>query len=290
MNYVSLIIDIEKSKNYHINERNEMQYYMDECINKLNVLFEKQMKFQMTFSAGDEIQGLFTDVTVALIYFRIIEMLMKPVKLRAGIGIGDWNIKIEGGASTQQDGPAYHKARLAIEEVSKSKLHNVRIYSQGNDILANHLLNASLPLRRQQVYMQNIIQAILELLFPFVTNEMDFSDFRIINDLLSIKYEYRLGSKNRGAYSKRSPLLEKQTINVLDITSVSPIYIDGNLEEVDSKITGKYAANIIAEIFQCTRQNVASIISRGNINKIRELDYMALQFVKHTYGDNEWNY
>ncbi len=290
MNYVSLIVDIEKSKSYMPIERNDMQYYMDKCIKNLNVLFEKEMKFKVTFSGGDEIQGLFRDVTVALIYFRILEMLMKPAKLRAGIGVGEWNIKIEEGASTQQDGPVYHRARMAIEEVAKSKYHNVRVISYKNDIMVNHLLNASLPLRRQQVYMQNIMQVMLELLFPFITSEMEFDSYGVIKELLSMKYAYRLGSKNGGNYQNKSILLDKDSIDLSKIFVIHPIYIDGEIKEADSIIVIKNATSLISEIFQCSRQNVDTIIRRGNVNKIRELDYMALQFAKQTYRGDEWSY
>ena len=71
-NYVSLIMDIEKSRRY--------------SVDRLNELFQENIEYDVTFSAGDELQGLFNDVIVAVMYFRLFEMLVKPVKLRAGIG------------------------------------------------------------------------------------------------------------------------------------------------------------------------------------------------------------
>ena len=87
--YASLIMDIEKSKSYDGSDRNEIQHYMDTCIKNLNCLFGKGMQCEITFSAGDERQGLFNDAVTALLYFRLLEILMNPVKIRAGIGIGD---------------------------------------------------------------------------------------------------------------------------------------------------------------------------------------------------------
>ena len=46
---------------------------------------------------------------------------------------------------------------------------------------------------------------------------------------------------------------------------------------------------IISGILRCSRQNVDSIMRRGNSNKIRELDYVALQYVKKNYGGSRWN-
>ena len=149
--------DIEKSRMYAVEDRIELQEYMLHCMDILNELFEENMERNVTFSAGDELQGLFDDTTVAVMYFRLLEMLLKPVKLRAGVGVGEWTIKISNGSSTQQDGPAYHKARQAIEEAYSNTFHNIRICSDRDDVMANHLINASRILKNQQIYMQNIV-------------------------------------------------------------------------------------------------------------------------------------
>lgn len=283
-NYVSLIMDIEKSKKYAIRDRNEMQYYLDICIKNLNGLFKQSMQCEVTFSAGDELQGLFDDAVTALLYFRLLEMLMKPVKIRAGIGIGGWTVRMEQGLSTQQDGPAYHRAREAIYEAHRMQLHNVRIYSEEDDVLANHLINASLPLKRQQIYMQNIVQVLIELLFPFVRECGKIREYDAIKELLAIKFEYKLGSKNGGLYSHRNIAMEQKNIDLGILPESLPIYINGNMEEAEPTIIRKNTATIISEILRCSRQNVDSIMRRGNVNKIRELDYVALQYVEKKYG------
>ena len=287
--YVSLIMDIEKSKSYDINDRNEMQHYIDKCIKNLNSLFDKGMQCEVTFSAGDEFQGLFNDVVTALLYFRMLEMLVKPVKIRAGIGIGDWTVKMEQGLSTQQDGPAYHKARQAIKEAHSMQLQNVRICSDNDDILANHLINASLPLKRQQIYMQNIVQVLIELLFPFVPENIDLDRYDAVEELIAVKFEYRLGSKNKGLYSRKNFVMEHQYLELNEIPDALPIYINGEMTDAETTIIKKNTALIISEILQCSRQNVDSIMRRGNSNKIRELDYVALQYVKKNYGGSRWN-
>ena len=284
--YVSLIVDIEKSRTYDISERNEMQHYMYKCIENLNYLFLKEMPCKVTFSSGDEVQGLFDNVVSAIMYFRILEMLMKPVKMRAGIGVGDWTVKIEHGLSTQQDGPAYHKARQAIIESHSMQLHNIRINSDDNDMLANHLINASLTLKRQQIYMQNMVQVLIELLFPFIRNDDEIYRYEVVKDLIAIKFEYKLGAKNRGHYNNRNSAIENRYLNLYDIPNASPIYINGELRDIESTIIKKNTAMIISGILQCSRQNVDTIMRRGNANKIRELDYVALQYINSLYGGN----
>lgn len=289
LNYVSLIMDIEKSRKYRIDERNEIQNYMSYCISKLNELFRDSMRYEVTFSAGDELQGLFYDVTTAIMYFRLLEMLLKPVKLRAGIGVGEWTIKVDKGLSTQQDGPVYHRARCAIDEVYRKQFHNIRICSDKDDVLANHLINASTTLKNQQIYMQNIVLVILELLSPFIKNQMKLENYEIIKDLLEVKFHYRIG-KRRYSYVRKEMEFEHRDLDFSKQICINPIYIDGVIEEAEEHIFVKNITTIIADILKCTRQNVDSIIRRGNANKIRELDYVALQYVEKLYGEEIWNY
>lgn len=282
--YVCLIIDIEKSKKYSIDNRNQIQFYMDKYIRSLNMLFSKEFQCEVMFSAGDEVQGLFDNVISALLYFRLLEMLMHPVAIRAGIGIGEWTIKMEPRMSTKQDGPAYHNARRAIEEVHDRQLQNIRIYSEeDDDILLNNLINASLVLKQQQIYMQNIVQVLVELIFPFIPKYANVDYYGEVRQLIEIKFEYKLGAKNIKTYSKRNWDKEK-FLQFEAIPDIVPIYINGIIDDRESAIIKRNTANIISRILQCSRQNVDSIIRRGNINKIRELDYIALQYVEKIYG------
>lgn len=282
--YVCLIIDIEKSKKYSIDNRNQIQFYMDKYIRSLNMLFSKEFQCEVMFSAGDEVQGLFDNVISALLYFRLLEMLMHPVAIRAGIGIGEWTIKMEPRMSTKQDGSAYHNARRAIEEVHDRQLQNIRIYSEeDDDILLNNLINASLVLKQQQIYMQNIVQVLVELIFPFIPKCANVDYYGEVRQLIEIKFEYKLGAKNIKTYSKRNWDKEK-FLQFEAIPDIVPIYINGIIDDRESAIIKRNTANIISRILQCSRQNVDSIIRRGNINKIRELDYVALQYVEKIYG------
>lgn len=287
--YVCLIIDIEKSKKYSIDNRNQIQLYMDKYIRSLNILFSREFQCEVIFSAGDEVQGLFDNVISALLYFRLLEMLMHPVAIRAGIGIGEWTVKMEHRVSTQQDGPAYHNARRAIEEVHDRQLQNIRIYSEEDNILLNNLINASLVLKQQQIYMQNIVQVLVELIFPFIPKYANVDYYSEVRRLIEIKFEYKLDSKNIKIYSKRNFDKEK-FLQLKAMPDIVPIYINGIIDDKESAIIKRNTANIISRILQCSRQNVDSIIRRGNINKIRELDYVALQYAENIYGEGKWRY
>lgn len=287
--YVSLIIDIEKSRMYTNLERVEIQEYLITCIEKLNILFKNGIVYDVTFSAGDELQGLFADTVTAVLFLRMLELLVKPVKIRAGIGIGELSVKIEGGLSTQQDGPAYHKAREAINRVHEMQTQRYRILSnKDEDILANHLLNASMALKQQQIYMQNIILLMLEFLYPFVNENIVLDDSWILKELLLKKYNYQIGHQGfsvAGRSKINNENIKNQALYNENLMFIKEkIYINGECEDTESSIIRKAMSGSIAEIIGTTRQNIDNIIRRGNSLIIRNLDYTALQYIEKTYG------
>lgn len=280
--YAALIVDIEKSRKYGLRERNEIQEYLSEYIIRLNDVFKSGLECQVTFSGGDEIQGLFVDPVVAIMYFRLLEILMKPIKLRAGIGIGEWTVRREDGLSTQQDGPVYHKAREAIDEVYKSQFQSIRIVSEDEDVLVNHLINTSYVLKGQQVDMQNLVQVMIELIYPFVTPKMNMRDLSRIDELIELKCQY--GPKSFSVAGRESGILMEREMYIGERIEINPIVIDGVIRDGEKILLKRNMASNLAKMLGCTRQNADSIIRRGNINKIRELDYMALQYMEQKYG------
>lgn len=282
-NYVSLIIDIENSRGYAQHDRSEMQNFMLECIQRMNMAFKSCLRFEITFSAGDEVQGLFEDLTSALLYLRIFEMMIKPVKIRAGMGIGEWTVKIENGTSTQQDGPAYHRARKAIEEVNKRQTQRWRICSENDNALINHLVNASCTLKAQQGYMQNIALTVMEFLYPFEKQKLIIYDYSVIMELLRIKYQFGIG-KTRSAYGRRyidSDGFENLNVNFLNV--LEPIMIDGEHFDAEEIIIKKNISMQVAKVLDCKRQNADMLLKRGNSIAIRNMDYIALQYIERMY-------
>ena len=76
-------------------------------------------------------------------------------------------------------------------------------------------------------------------------------------------------------------------MDVNRVPNAIPIYIERDMEDIEFCIIKKNTALIISEVLQCSRQNIDSIMRRGNANKIRELDYVALQYVDKMYGENK---
>ena len=70
------------------------------------------------------------------------------------------------------------------------------------------------------------------------------------------------------------------------IPKAVPIYVDEKINNIESTITKKNTASIISEILQCSRQNVDMIMRRGNVNKIRELDFVAMHYLVEIYEED----
>ncbi len=284
--YVSLIIDIENSRVYSPVDRNNIQGLIVETIKCLNKVFDSALEFCVAFSAGDEVQGLFRDITSAVLYLRIFEMMLSPVKIRAGFGIGEWNIKIEHGVSTQQDGPAYHRGREAIEAVRKTLMQRYRINSDNDNALINNLLNASYVLKEQQGDMQNIVLIIMELLYPFEKKGSTVYDYNTIKGLIEMKYNYcNVMNSSSTLAGKLNRKVKIQNSNTESLKIVEPIFIDGINFDSEKIIIKKNMSKNIAAIVDSTRQNVDMLIKRGNSIIIRNMDYIALQYIEREYGE-----
>ena len=283
-NYTALLVDVKQSKKYSDEDRLKLQIYMQSCINALNEFFVKDLELEVVINAGDSMQGLFKNTTAAVMYFRLLELMMYPVRIRGGIGVGAWNIQIgkwdvelEYVSSAQQDGQTFHRARTAIQEVYKKQQHNLRICTGGEDTFTNYLLNASLIMKSEQMEKQNQVLMILELLYPFVRTGQVQDCEKWLQSLLKLKMKFRL-SERKGKISE-----ETVPVNLCSREISVPcevILIDGEMKEPEQSVMKKNMAEHVASILGCTRQNAASIIKNGNAMKIREMDYMALQYLE----------
>ena len=112
--YAALIIDLRNSRSYTDSDRFLIQTHMIQVLDFLNKAFSGDILRTVEFSAGDEIQGLFSTGESAYLFYRFFSIWLYPVRIRAGIGIGNWNLQMKGRGTTSQDGEVYHNARNAI--------------------------------------------------------------------------------------------------------------------------------------------------------------------------------
>ena len=200
--YAALMIDLKKSRSYLQWERKLIQHYISDVLEVLNEIFREELVREMEFSAGDEVQGLFDSSENAYLYFRMFELFLHPVKLRAGIGVGDWEVRMEGQGSTSQDGTAYHNARYAIECTQDGEENEILLYSADRDYMINALIgHLSAMAERRSIY-QNQLALLTEWMFPLLekkTSEHMPAKFLEAEGLLQRKngFDHEIGRVNK---------------------------------------------------------------------------------------------
>lgn len=289
MDYTALIIDIEKSKNYDVPTRINIQEYMSAISDILNNMYYPFIARPMMFSGGDELQGLFFHPVYALLWFRMLEMVLYPVRLRAGIGVGEWNIKMENAYSTMQDGPAYHRARNAIVSVHNNPRRNIAMECDKQSVdleMANFMINLSHQDKKALNTDYADIQMIIEIMSPLEkAKEMEpimhmlsqkFGIKELPNEALDKDFQLEA---YREIYNRRISFDEGNTEKQSTILKYDKVW-----KYMSHQMTGESYDNnefhyILAAASDCTRQNIAKKISRGRLDQIREMDYMALKYL-----------
>jgi len=144
--YAALTVDIINSRSYTPEERISIQKHVYNVIELLNASFKADIEMKFSFTSGDELQGLFRNTASAFLFCRLFMMLCLPVKVRSGIGIGTWDIRMENYGTSMQDGKAYHYARTAIDFVKKEKdVRPILCYSAtDSDQIINEMAFSSL--------------------------------------------------------------------------------------------------------------------------------------------------
>ena len=113
-NFAVIIIDLIRSRSYATEQRQAIQNLLAAMIEMCNDLFNDNLVKRMMFCGGDEVQAIFNDATSALEAYRLIALALGNYRIRGGLGIGKWTIRIDSLDSTAQDGEVFHNAREAI--------------------------------------------------------------------------------------------------------------------------------------------------------------------------------
>jgi SatD family (SatD) len=283
MLYAAFIADIVNSKKLSKVNREQLQVFVKACLDILNNIFQPSLEFDVIFSAGDEVQGLFKSPVSAFLYLRLFKMILSPVQIRCGLGVGEWDVRIPNGSSNEQDGSSYHNARAAILNVHNRTDCSVLFNSNNeNDIFINTLINASSLFAKKQSPYQNQMLLLTELMMPlFDTNSMNPNTLMQISVLLQKKseQEFYITVKNKA----------KKNINMFNIipSDFEPFYIFSP-SIIESKLVlnstlKKGLSTRISNITKTSRQNIDNVIKSGNIAEIRSMDTAALLLINKTF-------
>lgn len=276
-NYTALMIDLKRSRSYTKEDRNSIQYYIMNVINLLNTLYCREIVREVDFSAGDEIQGLFASAEAAYLYYRMFSIWLHSVEIRAGIGVGGWDVQIDRKGTTSQDGPAYHNARSAIKNADDSEGYPVLFFSGSrSDITINTIIGGAASIMAKQSAYQNQIMLITELLFPICNYYVRAYDNITPRDIERFLYEKSRFDHEMCKIMRPLPL-DRLTDNSMGI--IDPVHVEEAREETKFYITSGKQRGIptkLASIMDISRQTIEKTIKAGNIYTARNMAITAI--------------
>lgn len=274
--YSALMIDLKKSRSYPTQEREALQNYIIEAYQLLNRVYKNGIVRGVEFSAGDEIQGLFSEAITAYLYYRMFAMLVHPVRIRAGIGLGSWDIQIENKGTTAQDGQAYHHARKAINEVANQDGYSTLLFSGSRiDEVVNSLIGATDGLCNRMSTYQNELMILTELLYPITLGDYA-NHYALLDAVRLIQGKSLLASSHKKI--KDSILLNRIGNTRLDL--IEPI--DIGKEESSFYVTIGKTRGIptnLSAILQISRQSIDRTLKSANIYSARNLTISTLRIM-----------
>ncbi len=279
--YAALIVDLKKSRMYGKDDRNSIQEYIYRVIVTLNRVFRRSIAKEVDFSGGDEIQGLFCSCESAYLFFRMFNMLVSPVDMRAGIGVGEWDVIMKDAGTTAQDGRAYHNARYAIENAKDINGYSLLLYSGSrNDFIVNSLINCTTLILNKHSEYQNDIMLLSELLYPIDAHEtIDKFEIGGIIDLLFFKDHINY---YRNHFLKSRVFIRPHFFDAIDGFSCKIHIVDALSESDDFFITtGKKRglSNELSELIGVSRQSIEKTIKTANIYEARNSTVATLKFM-----------
>ena len=155
--YYALIGDIIESR--HLANRAQQQEALKQVLDNLNDRYQAHLASRFSLTLGDEFQGL---VKVGAPIFQMIDELrlaLPELNLRFGLGLGEILTSINPALSLGADGPAYWRAREAIQQVHQQHHYEtVHFYlvtgQEDQDAILNHSLALSEFVRSSWIQSQ----------------------------------------------------------------------------------------------------------------------------------------
>ncbi len=111
-----LIADIVRST--RMKDRARVQQKLNNILDKTNFQHRGSIFAKLLLTRGDEFEGAFKDAWSCYCAFEDIEQAFYPIRIRAGIGIGEISTEFSKRV-TSMDGPAFHRAREGLRLVKK---------------------------------------------------------------------------------------------------------------------------------------------------------------------------
>lgn len=282
MNYAALIFDIVESRHY--NERYDIQNILVQSIKYLNEVYGYAIKKAVVPSAGDEFQGLFSNLQTAFLYVRKLQLLIYPIKVRAGIGYGKIKYDIDEWSSSAFDGEAYYAARDAINSIPKRK-SNVICFNTNSkyDKYLNLFCLANTEIKSRQSQMVRWIELLADIIFPIKGIQEDIEIYSFILENRAKVIQQESWNKVIGRFREIEPINTNFEF-LFNIKAQSEVENDDskNLYIEDFWLFGM--TTYIAQAMDTTRQNIDRYVSLGRVKESRTMDKAIFDLL----GEQEW--
>lgn len=300
MKYAVLMGDLVKSRSYK-EDIIFAQSLMKESLDYLNKKFKKEIQAEAKISEGDGMQVLFKNAAAAFSYYRLLELFLYPLSLRASIGIGE----VYRGQSRDTNelyGTAYFNAREALELCEKSGKALLIYDENGDNLLLNAMLsNREIFSKRGNPFMTNGVQIAAEIISPLVLDDGcdagydTKSIFRILGKKekfitrTSERKELADGISFYSVYSGKRKLFYDFNFDFLEkyLPKIEPCYVEEAAKEDKILLSGcwKRGANVkIAEIMGISRQIVDRAMKYVSFPEKRNFDGAVLMALDKKYG------
>ncbi len=272
----ALMVDIRDSRKMPEERRQDVQDVIAASVAYLNALFQRDLLCEVVFSAGDEVQGLFSNAAAAYLYYRALSLLVLQADLRGGVGYGTWDVRVEGALSTAQDGTAYHHARDAISYDKKSRLYNFAISSGDPSSLHTVMANYPFSLSRRRTMRQAKLAREVELRYPIALyvddDARDRARVRLLELLAVIeRVEERAEPFDADAYLQ-------QVVSVADLDEAGVLALPSQLSGLSYRME---------EGAGRTRQSIDRLLDGAMVNQERvAAAAVALSLLEEEAGGN----
>jgi hypothetical protein len=115
MEYVVVIADLKGSRTMGVEERRGAQRVLRRMVGHLNTEYRPSLAARFAITTGDELQGLLkTTKRLPSLLWDLVART-SPLRLQVGIGHGSLTLPLRP-VAIDVDGPAFHRAREAIEQ------------------------------------------------------------------------------------------------------------------------------------------------------------------------------
>lgn len=280
--YYVMNLDLVDSKKLDEDERYNVQNKLLRVVGIINMLYSDFLVKDFNVSAGDSAQGIFKTLVSTYNAYLLIENLMYPQKIRAGIGYGSLNYMMLNTYvdkdSNIYDGTAFHLARKALEKAKKNKLSIYIETENENDEIVNSLLDDNELIKHTKT--REVISTVINLISPQredkIGVDQDYYD-KINPFLVSLKESYK--------FTKEDLKFNNKTILIESKDEVSNYY-----DSIDAIVLDKYNYKIdysirlfLVSFTGSTDQNISSIIRVGNMEQIRKRTLAKANMLKVLY-------